>query len=187
MILPVQERLRTHLARVLSTLFSLDPETLPAVALEYPPNRDLGDLGTPIAFELARRLRKAPRAIAQDIAGAFGTLDVPFANTVGTVAFGVNQAGLVGGDYFTTEFVTNVHGFLFDHGTFSTIDAPFGGAFNTVVRGVNDTGELVGLYSDSMGTHGFLARPQAAVPEAPSLALLSLGVIALLAWKIQER
>ena len=48
---------------------------LPAIALEYPPNRELGDLGTPVAFELARRLRKAPRAIAQEIAGAFGTLD----------------------------------------------------------------------------------------------------------------
>ena len=43
--------------------------------LDYPPNRDLGDLGTPVAFELARRLRKAPRAIAQEIAGAFGTLE----------------------------------------------------------------------------------------------------------------
>ena len=42
--------------------------------LDYPPNRDLGDLGTPAAFELARRLRKAPRAIAQEIAVAFGTL-----------------------------------------------------------------------------------------------------------------
>ena len=28
----------------------------------------LGDLGTPVAFELARRLRKAPRAIAQELA-----------------------------------------------------------------------------------------------------------------------
>ena len=37
--------------------------------------RDLGDLGTPVAFELARTLRKAPRAIAQEIAGAFGTLE----------------------------------------------------------------------------------------------------------------
>src|SRR5690606_3367986 len=40
----------------------------------YPPNRALGDLATPVAFELARRLRKAPRAIAQDVAAAFGSL-----------------------------------------------------------------------------------------------------------------
>jgi arginyl-tRNA synthetase len=74
MILSVHELLRTHLQGVLSTLYSLSPESLPSIALEYPPNRQLGDLGTPVAFELARRLRKPPRAIAQEIAGAFGSL-----------------------------------------------------------------------------------------------------------------
>ena len=75
MILPVHDRLRSHVARLLTTLYSLDESSLPAIAFEYPPNRDLGDLGTPLAFELARRLRKAPRAIAQEIAAAFGTLE----------------------------------------------------------------------------------------------------------------
>jgi arginyl-tRNA synthetase len=75
MILPVHDSVRAHIARMLKTLYALDDATLPAIALEYPPNRDLGDLGTPVAFELARRLRKAPRAIAQEIAGAFGRLD----------------------------------------------------------------------------------------------------------------
>src|SRR5918996_1787996 len=75
MILPVHDAIRAHVRRLLETLYSLDAASLPAVALEYPPTRDLGDLGTPVAFELARRLRKAPRAIAQEIAGAFGTLD----------------------------------------------------------------------------------------------------------------
>src|SRR5436190_379080 len=60
MILPLHDRLRAHVARLLVTLYSLDDSTLPAVVIEYPPNRDLGDLGTPVAFELARRLRKAP-------------------------------------------------------------------------------------------------------------------------------
>ena len=74
MILPVQEELRAHLARLLTALYSLVESSRPAFALEYPPNRELGDLGTPVAFELARRLRKAPRAIAQEIAEAFGSL-----------------------------------------------------------------------------------------------------------------
>src|SRR5688572_10869379 len=74
MIVPVQDSLRAHLGHLLATLYSIEPSALPAVALEYPPNRDLGDLGTPVAFELARRLRKAPRAIAQEIAGGFGSL-----------------------------------------------------------------------------------------------------------------
>src|SRR5262245_51344168 len=74
MILPVQEELRAHLTRLLTTLYSLDESSRPPIVLEYPPNRELGDLGTPVAFELARRLRKAPRAIAQEIAEAFGSL-----------------------------------------------------------------------------------------------------------------
>jgi len=74
MILPVQDALRAHIARLLTTLYSLEGSA-PTIVLEYPPNRDLGDLGTPIAFELARRLRKAPRAIAQEIAAAFGSLE----------------------------------------------------------------------------------------------------------------
>ena len=75
MILPVHTRLREHLTGVIATLYSVEPSSLLSLALEYPPNRDLGDLGTPVAFELARRLRKAPRAIAQEIAAAFGTLE----------------------------------------------------------------------------------------------------------------
>src|SRR5687768_2570710 len=75
MILPVQDLLRAHLVRLLGTLYSIDEPSMPALVLEYPPNRELGDLGTPVAFELARRLRKAPRAIAQEVASAFGTLE----------------------------------------------------------------------------------------------------------------
>src|SRR5687767_12826124 len=74
MILPVHDRLRDRLTRLLSSVYSIDAADAPPLTLEYPPNRDLGDIGTPLAFELARRLRKAPRAIAQDIAAAFGTL-----------------------------------------------------------------------------------------------------------------
>src|SRR5215203_414212 len=75
MILPVHDRLRAHLTHVLSALYAIDEAAAPPLTLEYPPNRDLGDLGTPLAFELARRLRKAPRAIAQEIAAAFGSVE----------------------------------------------------------------------------------------------------------------
>ena len=74
MILPVHTRLREHLTQVIANLYALERSSLPSLVLDYPPNRDLGDLGTPAAFELARRLRKAPRAIAQEVAAAFGTL-----------------------------------------------------------------------------------------------------------------
>ena len=36
---------------------------------EQPPNLALGELATPVAFELAKRLRKAPRVIAAELAG----------------------------------------------------------------------------------------------------------------------
>ena len=75
MILPVHDRLRAHLSALIASRYSLDEASMPSLSLEYPPNRELGDLGSPVAFELARRLRKPPRAIAQEIAAAFGTLD----------------------------------------------------------------------------------------------------------------
>jgi arginyl-tRNA synthetase len=75
MILPVHDRLRAHLTALVAAQYGLDEASMPQFALEYPPNRDLGDLGTPVAFELARRLRKAPRVIAQEIAAVFGTLE----------------------------------------------------------------------------------------------------------------
>src|SRR5581483_2830356 len=75
MIIPIQNRLRERLAETLGRLYALAPSALPTLALEYPPRRELGDLSTPIAFELARALRKPPRVIAQEIAGAIGEVD----------------------------------------------------------------------------------------------------------------
>ena len=75
MILPVHERLRERLSATLQHLYQLPPDALPQLPVEYPPSRALGDLATPVAFELARRLRKAPRAIAQEIAASIGAID----------------------------------------------------------------------------------------------------------------
>ncbi len=75
MILPAHERLRERLLATLQHLYQLPPDALPHLPIEYPPTRELGDLATPVAFELARRLRKAPRAIAQEIAAALGAID----------------------------------------------------------------------------------------------------------------
>jgi arginyl-tRNA synthetase len=40
-----------------------------------PPKRALGDVAVPVAFELARRLKKAPRAIGADVAAQLGAID----------------------------------------------------------------------------------------------------------------
>jgi len=49
---------------------ALDLEA-PDVPLTYPPSAELGDLATPICFELAKTARKAPREIAQRIVDVF--------------------------------------------------------------------------------------------------------------------
>jgi arginyl-tRNA synthetase len=75
MILPVHDLLRTRLATLLHERFDLAPADQPALAIGYPPTRTLGDLALPVAFELARRLRKAPRVIAQELAGALSGVE----------------------------------------------------------------------------------------------------------------
>ena len=75
MILPVHDRLRARLSALLSDRFGIAPADQPSIVIDYPPSRALGDLALPVAFELARRLRKAPKAIAQDLAGALGAVE----------------------------------------------------------------------------------------------------------------
>ncbi len=73
MILPIHEQVRARVSAVLSEIYGLTDADA-TIAIECPPSRMLGDLGTPVAFDLARRLRKAPRVIAQEIAGAIGPM-----------------------------------------------------------------------------------------------------------------
>ena len=74
MILPVHALVRSRLRQVLTDAFGLPEADQPAIVIETPPRRTLGDLAVPVAFELARRLRKAPRAIAQELASALGPI-----------------------------------------------------------------------------------------------------------------
>jgi arginyl-tRNA synthetase len=77
MILPVQRIVRTRIAEAVTRLYGVaaDDPVLAAIAVDIPPRRALGDLAVPLAFELARRLRKAPRAIAQELATALGQIE----------------------------------------------------------------------------------------------------------------
>jgi arginyl-tRNA synthetase len=74
MILPVHQLVRDRLTSALRSLYSLEGDAVPPIVIDYPPNRELGDLAVPLAFELARRLRKAPKAIAEEIAAALGAM-----------------------------------------------------------------------------------------------------------------
>ena len=56
------------LARIQAILLAKYDITLATLAIEQPPNIALGEVALPVAFELAKRLRKAPRAIATELA-----------------------------------------------------------------------------------------------------------------------
>jgi arginyl-tRNA synthetase len=83
--LELQKRLTQHLRVVLAAKYDMQIETIP---LEIPPELKFGELATPIAFELARKLRKAPKAIAQEIVAALTGLE-------GFAGFEVAGAGYI--------------------------------------------------------------------------------------------
>src|SRR3954454_12653106 len=66
MILPIQHRVHDAIKRAILDLYH--PPELPAFAVETPPSRTMGDLAVPVAFQLARLLKQAPRTIAQELA-----------------------------------------------------------------------------------------------------------------------
>ncbi|MGO9323544.1 MAG: arginine--tRNA ligase [Terracidiphilus sp.] len=71
MVLELEKRLADRLRAVLKEKYELEIGSIP---LETPPELRLGEIATPIAFELARKLRKAPKIIAQEIVAALGPL-----------------------------------------------------------------------------------------------------------------
>src|ERR1700733_7989034 len=56
------------LARIQAILLAKYDITLANLVVEQPPSIALGELALPVAFELAKRLRKAPRVIATELA-----------------------------------------------------------------------------------------------------------------------
>jgi arginyl-tRNA synthetase len=67
--LELQKRLGTLLRAVLKEKYDLELESIP---IEIPPELKFGELSTPVALQLARTLRKAPKVIAQEIVAALG-------------------------------------------------------------------------------------------------------------------
>jgi arginyl-tRNA synthetase len=70
MYLTLTRRLRETLERHIREKYGVD---LP-VTLEQPPKLELGEAASPVAFELAKRLKRAPRQIAQEIATSLGSI-----------------------------------------------------------------------------------------------------------------
>jgi arginyl-tRNA synthetase len=72
MMLTAQRHVHDAIADAIRRQFGV--ADVPPFGVEVPPNRSLGDLAVPVAFQLARTLRKPPRAIAQDLARALGDI-----------------------------------------------------------------------------------------------------------------
>jgi arginyl-tRNA synthetase len=73
MILPLHEQVRARVRDALAQLHGITDSDL-TIPIEYPPNRTLGDLGTPVAFDLARRPTAARSRAALVSAGALGPI-----------------------------------------------------------------------------------------------------------------
>jgi len=72
MYLEHQRQLATHVRAFLREKYNLD---LANVVIDQPPSVEMGEFALPLSFELAKRLRKAPRKIAEEIVAEMPLLD----------------------------------------------------------------------------------------------------------------
>lgn len=88
MYLTIRNRLRDALAAHIQKTYGVEI----SVVLEKPPKLEMGEAASPVCFELAKRLKRAPRMIAQDIAGSLPKLD------------GIARVEVAGGGYLNAFF-----------------------------------------------------------------------------------
>lgn len=72
MLLDVQTRLRDTLRTTIRTRWNIEP---PEIMLNQTPKVEFGELATPVCFELARELKRPPRAIAEELISKAGKID----------------------------------------------------------------------------------------------------------------
>ena len=85
MYLREQKKLLQRLRTILRDKFQIELDT---IAIEQPPEIKFGEYALPIAFELARKLKKAPRKIAEEIVAELSPLE-------GFAGFEVAGAGYI--------------------------------------------------------------------------------------------
>src|SRR5262245_36682701 len=72
MLLDLHARLKDALRAVIRAQYGVEP---PEIVLNQTPKVELGELASPVAFELARPLKKAPRATAEELIAKLGKID----------------------------------------------------------------------------------------------------------------
>ncbi len=68
----LQRRLSDHIRNFLREKYDID---LPRIVIEQPPKVEMGEYALPFSFELAKKLRKAPRKIAEEVVAALPPLE----------------------------------------------------------------------------------------------------------------
>jgi arginyl-tRNA synthetase len=68
----LERRLTEHMREFLRRQYGIEPER---IVIEQPPKVEFGEFALPLAFELAKKLRKAPRKIAEEIVAGIGSVD----------------------------------------------------------------------------------------------------------------
>jgi arginyl-tRNA synthetase len=82
------ERLREALAKHIREKYGVEL----AIVLERPPKIEMGEAASPVCFELAKRLKRAPRQIAQETANGLGKVE------------GIAKVEVAGGGYLNAYF-----------------------------------------------------------------------------------
>src|SRR6266571_1806296 len=72
MLLDLHARLRDVLRSTIRSQWNIDP---PEIVLNQTPKTEFGELATPVPFELARLLKRPPRAIAEELIIRVGKID----------------------------------------------------------------------------------------------------------------
>jgi len=72
MLLDLHVVLKDALRSTIRTQWNIDP---PEIVLNQTPKVELGELATPVAFELARQLKKSPRVLAEELISRVGKID----------------------------------------------------------------------------------------------------------------
>jgi arginyl-tRNA synthetase len=67
----LQESIQGQIEKLLAERYDV---ALPNLVVELPPKIEFGEMALPVAFELAKRLKKAPRAIAQELQPALAEI-----------------------------------------------------------------------------------------------------------------
>jgi arginyl-tRNA synthetase len=68
----LEHRLTQRAGQFLRRTYNVE---LPRIVVEQPPRVELGEYALPLAFELAKKLRKAPRKIAEEIVAGMGPIE----------------------------------------------------------------------------------------------------------------